>query len=1568
MSWLFPHLDPWGIGAFYEPRRKIPLSITDQLSHILRIEGNLFERDPEFAFVYFNIIQKKTVFDNVRFTVPTGLHESITRELLSINVDEIKTLEDRFKADPSYQPVYPAEKHIMKLLGRVNLVGHNLPGTAAYKVKLRNEIRAMMNFRGTATIFATINPSDVKNPIVRLLTGEDIDIQDAMRGDDLDDWHRNVLVADNPGSCAVFFDTMVKKFLDIILRYGRDGKGIFGKCVGYYGTVEAQGKGTLHLHLLIWLEGHPSPQGLRDRMEHSAEYKDAMINWLESIIRCELMGTDEVVVEPPGVIFPRPHRGAREDHPHPGTVAQPLLSELGREDFNKSYIDFVNQLLEAYNWHEHNSTCWKYLKRGKPPDENVDRDRNCRMRMNGKTNPKTYIDEDTRSIVLRRLHPRIAAYNDVLIFLLQCNVDVKFIGSGEAAKALLYYCTDYITKPSLPTHVGLGALQYAIKRTNEKASQDRKAEADESVESGGKAPKSALVTLVNGLMGRQEISHQQVMSYLIGGGDHYTSEKFAILFWSPFQRLFANWFEEPYRFSRPAANNPVVDGNDGDAPVLHDQNTTNLEDNLGTGDGTNLPRSDSDPPMDVDGENNEDANQSASAQDDMMDVSDDFLAPRESVNRDEIDIDDNHFDGEDVDIPDSSDPLATLERLASVQAGRGEANSHINEEDDSPQLAVDFRSETDDAAHKDRCVLTLGSGSITATNQQYDYMYRTKDFNADSLCLYDFVGLVNKTRIPEQSQSGLANFDGTPIQIQNQGRMSSPNHPQYETHRMKFRRWDVFQIPVILGESISRRDRTEQERDDWARSMLILFKPWRHPQDLRAPNETWYNAFLEYEHSIRDRHLQIIRNMTVMSECKDARDNLLQSRQHQGKGTGNASFGPDFFLEEYSRRGGDDPDADEIDFVLNEAVDLESGDRNPDFDVLRFHVDKHCRQALEECEDRSVMETVACIDDSTVLLPQDIPVVDKHADVMHALSKNKRPQHKVGKQNKKKKTGFQTFDERMPSLAVTSLEKTPTHEKDALGDEEKSEDEIFQDAVESVISEMQLSDNEEQERAFRIVADHMRMGTEQLLMYIAGVGGTGKSHVIKSIVRLFEKVSRADQLMLGAPTGCAAIGIGGYTIHSLVMLSRSGEKPDYTLLKALWAGVKYLIVDEVSMIGAHLLDKISDRLRQAKGDEYYTDDVPFGGLNIIFTGDFGQLEPVKQKALYAFDLVDKPQYSGGSNNFHVRSLYGAYLWRKVNTVVTLTKNQRQKNDPWYTEFLARLRVGNCTDTRSMKRAGGKELSDVAILRERDFSTLWKKTPAEAHLFRDAPIIVGSTALRDALNLKKSSKHAKRLGRTLEFYHSKDVFSRKPVESGWLQRAFWNMASSKTESHLGKLPLFVGMKVMITANEAISKSIVNGTEGIVHSIKYTTDDDGHRFADVVYVRVEGSGRFADDLDEDIVPIFPMKTTMKFQTARGRRSATRTQMPLIPAYCLTDYKSQGRSLDRAIVDLGSARSLQGMYVMLSRVRSLRGLAILRWFPDNAICGKRLSQQLRRELDRIDKLNVATKELYLNRTRSR
>ncbi|KAH7906877.1 hypothetical protein BJ138DRAFT_1137801 [Hygrophoropsis aurantiaca] len=78
--------------------------------------------------------------------------------------------------------------------------------------------------------------------------------------------------------------------------------------------------------------------------------------------------------------------------------------------------------------------------------------------MNGSTRALTELDPETLSILLKRLHPWINNFNDLILFLLQCNMDIKYIGSGEAAKALVYYVTDYISKTDLQTHVGLAAL------------------------------------------------------------------------------------------------------------------------------------------------------------------------------------------------------------------------------------------------------------------------------------------------------------------------------------------------------------------------------------------------------------------------------------------------------------------------------------------------------------------------------------------------------------------------------------------------------------------------------------------------------------------------------------------------------------------------------------------------------------------------------------------------------------------------------------------------------------------------------------------------------------------------------------------------------------------------------------------------------------------------------------------------------------------------------------------------------------------------------------------------------
>jgi hypothetical protein len=115
--------------------------------------------------------------------------------------------------------------------------------------------------------------------------------------------------------------------------------------------------------------------------------------------------------------------------------------------------------------------------------------------------------------------------------------DIQFIGSGEAAKALIYYITNYITKENLPAQVGLAALAYAVKNSA--------AQYGEEDRSAARA-KNLVTKAINAMLAKKEISHQQVMSYLIGGGDCYASHHFSILHWGAFDKAVDKAFlQEP---------------------------------------------------------------------------------------------------------------------------------------------------------------------------------------------------------------------------------------------------------------------------------------------------------------------------------------------------------------------------------------------------------------------------------------------------------------------------------------------------------------------------------------------------------------------------------------------------------------------------------------------------------------------------------------------------------------------------------------------------------------------------------------------------------------------------------------------------------------------------------------------------------------------------------------------------------------------------------------------------------------------------------------------------------------
>lgn len=505
-----------------------------------------------------------------------------------------------------------------------------------------------------------------------------------------------------------------------------------------------------------------------------------------------------------------------------------------------------------------------------------------------------------------------------------------------------------------------------------------------------------------------------------------------------------------------------------------------------------------------------------------------------------------------------------------------------------------------------------------------------------------------------------------------------------------------------------------------------------------------------------------------------------------------------------------------------------------------------------------------------------------------------------------------------------------------------------------------LNDNLEQKKAFKIIAHHVISGGEQLTMYIGGRGGTGKSYLIETIVLLFRLLERTDELRIGAPTGIAASLIGGNTIHSLLGIGQNFRNTTTKRMTNEWTPVRYFIIDKMSMVGAQLLALISSRMRTAKGDAHADSTSIFGGVNMIFLGDFYQLSPPKQPSLFSHRLVKNPSFVQTRNNEGLDAIAGAYLWRQIVNVVVLQQNVRQSEDPIFAKVLDKIRTGETVDDRGRPiMIAGK--STIQHLRERELAHIRNHSRRCLEDFIDAPVIVGSKILRDTLNANLLYAHARRVGADVHTYFSTDtIHTQIPYQS--TQNLLWRLPSSITNDAFGILPLFIGMKVMITENVSVPFRVVNGSEGIVDDIKYTTDDQGRRIASVVYVSLRGCQIQVPGLAKGIVPLFPTTSSIQHRVTMGETSAKsfrRRQIPLVPSYAYTDYKSQGRTLTRAIVDLTSARG-QGVYVMLSRVTTFAGLLILRWFPESKIL-QRMSGELRDELKRLDVLRGKTTRLY-------
>jgi ATP-dependent exoDNAse (exonuclease V) alpha subunit len=389
------------------------------------------------------------------------------------------------------------------------------------------------------------------------------------------------------------------------------------------------------------------------------------------------------------------------------------------------------------------------------------------------------------------------------------------------------------------------------------------------------------------------------------------------------------------------------------------------------------------------------------------------------------------------------------------------------------------------------------------------------------------------------------------------------------------------------------------------------------------------------------------------------------------------------------------------------------------------------------------------------------------------------------------------------------------------------------------------------------------------VVFVSGSAGTGKTTLIKYLMKKY-----AGGVAVVAPTGVAALQVGGVTINSLFRLPPRIIFPETDIKKLadrkLYKSIKLLIVDEISMVRADTLDAINEFLKLNGPQE----DVDFGGIQLLLVGDLFQLPPVVTSE--DIQVLHSREYKS-AYFFAAKSLY-----KKQMVMVELQKVFRQK-EASFSKLLSHLRLNDDTEN---------------IINE--FNSRCYKEGTENN--PDAITVTTTNNKADLIN----STELKNLAGPLFTY------------TGVVEGKF-NVDEKNLPSPMN-LGLKVGSKVMFTANStSIPKKWVNGTLGKVKEIIY-----GH-------VRVEiqkDNQTITVDVPEFEWKSYAYKLNPDTQKIEPVEIGLYRQLPLMLAWAVRILKSQGKTIDKINVDLSHGAFASGQaYVALSRCPSIDGITLTR-----------------------------------------
>lgn len=209
-------------------------------------------------------------------------------DLASLTEDQLRNaLQDLDSNHEINDPV------VSRLLFVMKTIAMWVPGSFAQKLRMRSEIRGLIVRFGIPAFWITINPSDLRSPLVLVLAGVEYS-EDVLSTSN--SAIRAATATSNPVAVAAFFHHVCTAVLDGLLASGSNHAGILGDVSNHYGVVESNGRGMLHFHAMVWLRGNLSFSTLRSRVLSDPGFADRMIHYLEKVI---IQGVDETILTDP---------------------------------------------------------------------------------------------------------------------------------------------------------------------------------------------------------------------------------------------------------------------------------------------------------------------------------------------------------------------------------------------------------------------------------------------------------------------------------------------------------------------------------------------------------------------------------------------------------------------------------------------------------------------------------------------------------------------------------------------------------------------------------------------------------------------------------------------------------------------------------------------------------------------------------------------------------------------------------------------------------------------------------------------------------------------------------------------------------------------------------------------------------------------------------------------------------------------------------------------------------------------------------------------------------------------